>query len=394
MDQDTAKRDKNSLKIVIAPDSYKGYLTAEEAAQAIKAGCEQVLSNADYCLLSLADGGEGTVATLIRAKNGRRVAAQVENPFGEIVSASYGLIDNGQTAVIEMAAASGFEFIDFQHPQVGVADTYGTGQLILDALNHRVTKIIIGLGGSATNDGGAGLLTAVGVKLLDSNQQPIPRGGLGLAQLAKIDVSDIDQRFEHVEIVGATDVTNPLTGPEGASVVFGPQKGADDTMVARLDQALVNYSAVIRKDLGIEINDVSGAGAAGGLGAGLVAGLHARLTSGIQLILSEMSFEDAVQDADLVITGEGSIDSQTQYGKAPSIVAQQARLKASTSYILGIGGRVGEGIEGLYEQGFNQIEEIQVSPELGDPKANAQENLTITVAKIIQEMLTQDRLPV
>ncbi|GAY71988.1 glycerate kinase [Lentilactobacillus kosonis] len=378
---------QQTFKIVIAPDSYKGYLTALEAAQAIKVGCEQVIDNADYELLPLADGGEGTTITLVNAKGGRLVTEQVEDPWGNLILADYGLVDDGRTAVIETAAASGFQFIDFQQPQIGLADTFGTGQLIKSALDHGVTKIIVGLGGSATNDGGAGLLTALGASLLDAAGKLIPRGGLGLTKLARIDVHNLDQRLKHVTVVGATDVTNPLTGKRGATAVFGPQKGADPVMIERLDAALANYGEVIKHDLGIDVVSQPGSGAAGGLGAGLIAGLKATLTSGINLALKEIAFANAVQGANLVITGEGSIDDQTQYGKAPSIVAQQARIQAPDSYILGIGGQVGDQLQPLYDQGFNRITAIQVDPKLGDPKENAQANLTQTTSQLVSRIL-------
>ena len=373
-------------KIVIAPDSYKGYLTAKQAAAAMKQGCADVFGQANYQLIPMADGGEGTVSTLVEANQGTLVETQVANPFGETVSAQYGLIDNGRTAVIEMAAASGFQFINPKINRVGEASTFGTGQLIEAALNQGVSKIILGLGGSATNDGGAGMAVALGAKLLDSSGELIEMGGADLARLAKIDITDFDMRLTEVEIIGATDVTNPLTGSQGATEVFGRQKGATDQQVIQLDSALKRYAKVIYSDLGIDVDQIAGAGAAGGLGAGMLAFLHAKLTSGIDLVMKETGFLQKIKGANIVLTGEGAIDFQTQFGKAPSIVAQEAKAINPDCMVIGIGGKVGDDLGPLYNLGFDYIVPVTVDSHLGDPKINAAKNLESTIAAIIRQL--------
>lgn len=312
------------MKIVIAPDSFKESLSALEVANAIEKGFRRVFPDAQYVKIPLADGGEGTVQALVDATGGTIVEKQVTGPLGEPVSASFGLLGDGKTAVIEMAAASGLHLVPREKRNPLITTTRGTGELIRAALDCGVEHMIIGIGGSATNDGGAGMAQALGVKLLDANGEELGFGGGRLSRLAQIDVSALDERLNYVKVDVACDVTNPLTGSEGASFVFGPQKGATPDMVRQLDQNLQHYADVIAQALGKQVN-VPGAGAAGGLGAGLLAFLHAELKRGIDIVLEAVQFDEKVVGASLVITGEGRIDGQTVYGKTPVGVAKAAK---------------------------------------------------------------------
>ncbi|ANB61850.1 glycerate kinase [Anoxybacteroides amylolyticum] len=314
------------MKIVIAPDSFKESLSAWEVANAIERGFRRVFQEAEYVKVPLADGGEGTVQALVDATGGTIIEKQVTGPLGETVSAFFGLLGDGKTAVIEMAAASGLHLVPREKRNPLVTTTCGTGELIRSALDYGVQRIIIGLGGSATNDGGAGMAQALGVKLLDENGEEIGFGGGSLSRLAQIDVSLLDPRLRHVKIDVACDVTNPLTGPTGASFVFGPQKGATFEMARQLDDHLHHYADIIAKTLGKQVN-VPGAGAAGGLGAGLLAFLPVELKRGIDIVLEAVQFAEKLANASLVVTGEGRIDRQTAYGKVPIGVAKVAKTK-------------------------------------------------------------------
>ncbi len=313
------------MKIVIAPDSYKESLTALEVATEIEAGFREVFPDAKYVKLPMADGGEGTVAAMVDATGGRRVEVVVTGPLGEPVVACYGLTGDGNTAIIEMAAASGRALVPPALRNPWKTTSFGTGELVKAALDAGVNHLIIGIGGSATNDGGAGMLQALGVKLLDLSGREIGFGGGKLANLDHIDISGMDVRLKSCRIEAACDVNNPLTGPKGASAVFGPQKGATPEMVAALDTNLIRYASVINRDLGVRVESVPGAGAAGGMGAALLAFLDAQLRPGIEIVMEAVGLEAAVQDADLVITGEGRIDSQTIHGKTPIGVARMAK---------------------------------------------------------------------
>ena len=313
------------MKIVIAPDSYKENLTALEVATEIEAGFREVFPDAEYVKLPVADGGEGTVAAMVDATGGRRVEVVVTGPLGEPVVACYGLTGDGNTAIIEMSAASGLALVPPHLRNPWKTTSYGTGELVTAALDAGVNHLIIGIGGSATNDGGAGMLQALGVKLLDLSGREIGFGGGRLANLDHIDISGMDVRLKSCRIDAACDVNNPLTGPKGASAVFGPQKGATPEMVAGLDTNLIRYASVINRDLGVRVESVPGAGAAGGMGAALLAFLDAQLRPGIEIVMEAVGLEAAVQDADLVITGEGRIDSQTIHGKTPIGVARMAK---------------------------------------------------------------------
>ncbi|KRL88099.1 glycerate kinase [Lacticaseibacillus pantheris DSM 15945 = JCM 12539 = NBRC 106106] len=338
------------MKFVIAPDSFKGGLTAKEAATAMATGIRRVFPDAEYALVPMADGGEGTVQSLVDATDGQLLTATVTGPLGDPVTATYGLLGDGKTAVIEMAAASGIQFVDDTTHNPLVTTTYGTGELIRAALGKGVSKIILGIGGSATNDGGAGMAQAIGIHLRDARGQELPYGGAALANLATVDVSERDPRLADVELLIASDVTNPLVGDTGASAVFGPQKGATPDMVATLDAALGHYADVIHAQMGPDLAQAPGAGAAGGLGAGLMAFTHATMAHGIDIVVEYSGLKQQAADADFVFTGEGGIDFQTQYGKTPYGVAQATKSVAPHAPVVVLAGNVGKGVDVLYRR--------------------------------------------
>lgn len=313
------------MKVVVAPNAFKGSLTASQAAAAIARGVREAFPEAEVIEVPVADGGDGTVEALVSAHRGTFLTAQVDGPLGDPVQATYGLIDGGRTGVVELATSSGLALIPAERRDPRKASTGGFGQLLIAARNSGASTLIAGIGGSATNDGGAGMAQALGYRLLDSAGVELPGGGAALARLERIDPSGLDQAWRSVNVVVASDVTNPLIGPNGASAVYGPQKGADDEMIRELDAALGKLAAVIERDLGKRVADVPGAGAAGGAGAGLMAFLDARLEPGAPLIVTASGFDEKLPGADLVITGEGRVDSQTAYGKAPGEVAKRAQ---------------------------------------------------------------------
>lgn len=371
------------MKFVIAPDSFKGSLTAKQAADAIYTGLKRVFPEADYELVPMADGGEGTVQSLVDATHGSFRHADVLNPLGQPVSAEYGLLGDQQTAVIEMAAASGIQFVNEDTKNPLVTTTYGTGQLMLDAMHHGAREIIIGIGGSATTDGGQGMAEALGVKFLDAAGAPISRGGGGLADLATIDVSGIDPLVAQTKVRIASDVTNPLVGEKGSAAVFGPQKGATPAMVATLDANLAHYAALIKATLGKDLADFPGAGAAGGLGAGLLAFTDSQMEKGVEIVVRETHLKERAVDADYVFTGEGAIDFQTQYGKTPMGTAQAVKAASPHAKVIGVAGNVGAGIDQLYDLGIDAI--FGILPGIVDlPTAIAtgQENLARTAENI------------
>ncbi|WP_295893594.1 glycerate kinase [uncultured Vibrio sp.] len=313
------------MKVVIAPDSYKESLTAMEVATAIELGFKQVMPDAQYIKLPMADGGEGTVQSLVDATGGIIIEQQVKGPLGESAAGFFGLVGDGSTAVIEMAAASGLHLVEPSLRNPLLTTSYGTGELIKSALDRGVKHIIIGLGGSATNDGGVGLAQALGVKMQDSSGNDIAFGGGSLDKLSTIDLADLDPRLADVTLEVACDVDNPLCGPKGASHVFGPQKGATPAMIETLDANLAHYAKVIFDTTDMSVKDVAGAGAAGGLGAALIGLFNATLRPGISIVMDAVNLSEVVKDADLVITGEGRIDSQTIHGKTPVGVARTAK---------------------------------------------------------------------
>lgn len=324
------------MKIVIAPQSFKGSLSALKVAQAIALGIKRVLPDAETVVVPMADGGEGTVEALVDATCGQIITTDVTGPLGESIAAKWGILGDGVTGIIEAAAASGITLVPPGKLNPLITTTYGTGELIRAALNAGCRKLIVGIGGTATNDGGAGMAQALGVRLLDNRGKELPRGGAALAKLDRIDVSGLDRRLAECHVVSACDVTNPLCGELGASVVYGPQKGASEEMCRRLDEALSHYAGVIKADLGIEVMDLPGAGAAGGLGAGLVAFLGSDLLPGIDIVIEFVGLVDHLGDASLVFTGEGRIDGQTLFGKTVSGVFSKAKaLRIPTVAIVG-----------------------------------------------------------
>ncbi|WP_296949780.1 glycerate kinase [uncultured Dysgonomonas sp.] len=349
---------KNPI-FVLAPDSFKGSMTAKQVCDAMERGIKRIYPEAICIKIPMADGGEGTVQSLVDATDGKIYEEPVKGPLGSAVSAKYGILGDGSTAVIEMASASGLYLIDKGSRNPLVTTTYGTGELVKACLNRGVTKIILGIGGSATNDGGAGFAQALGVRFLDKENKDLPFGGLALRELAKIDVSSIDKRLQDIYIEVACDVSNPLCGENGASFVFAPQKGATAEMVSALDDALLHYAEVIKNQLGKDVKDVPGAGAAGGLGAGLLTFTNARLQKGIDIVIDYTNLKTAIKKADMVFTGEGKIDSQTQYGKTPYGVAQLARAEGKK--VIAIAGDLEKGVQELYASVFDFI--IPIKPE-------------------------------
>jgi glycerate kinase len=331
------------VRVLIAPQEFKGSLSAAEAAQAMAEGLRRALPGVELDLAPMADGGPGTVEALVAAGGGRLLTATVADPLGRPVEAAWGLLEEGRTAVIEMAAASGLVLLRSQERDARCASTYGTGQLIAAALEAGCRRLIIGLGGSATNDGGAGMAQALGARLSDEEGRDLPPGGAALARLARIDASGLDGRLRNCQVMGATDVTNPLCGPHGASAIYGPQKGASPADVEELDAALAHYAAVIERDLGKRVAEVPGAGAAGGIGAGLIAFLDAELRPGAQLVAEVVGLEKRIAAADLVVTGEGRLDAQTAYGKTVATVARLARGQGRP--VVALAGRVDDARE-------------------------------------------------
>jgi glycerate kinase len=342
---------KTLKKVVIAPDSFKESLSAMEVAEAIERGFRQIYPQVQYVKLPMADGGEGTVDSMVAATGGEIVRVEVTGPLGQSVSAFYGLLGEGETAVIEMAAASGLHLAPKERRDPRITTSYGTGELILAVLERGVKAIILGIGGSATNDGGAGMMQALGARLLDDQQQPLPPGGAALARLAQIDLSAVDPRLQQVSVTAACDVDNPLCGPHGASAVFGPQKGATPEMVTQLDAALSHFGSLLQQATGREVLNAPGAGAAGGMGAALLGMLNARLRPGIEIVIETLRLEEALRDADLVITGEGRLDSQSIHGKTPIGVARVAKRHGLP--VIGIAGSLSKDYQVVHQHGID-----------------------------------------
>jgi len=336
------------MKIVVAPDSYKGSLTAKEACAAIKKGVLKAVPDAEIITIPMSDGGEGTTRSLVDSLGGEMIQCSVMNPLGEAVTAEYAILSDN-TAVIEMAQASGLTLIGKERRDPMKTTTYGTGEMIKDALDRGCRNFILGIGGSATNDGGAGMAQALGFGLLDRDGRQVPFGGGGLGEIRRIDISAADPRIRESRFLVACDVDNPLCGENGASNVFGPQKGATPEMIGILDKNLCHFADIIERDMGVSVKDVPGAGAAGGLGAGMLAFLSASLRKGVDIVIDAVGLKPSLQGADLVITGEGSCDFQTVKGKTPCGVAKAAQQLGVPAVI--IAGQVGTGAEALYEHG-------------------------------------------
>lgn len=369
------------MKIVIAPDSYKESLSALEVASAIEQGFREIWPDADYVKLPVADGGEGTVEAMVAATAGRIVDVEVMGPLGEPTQAFYGLSGDARSAFIEMAAASGLEQVPPHRRDPLKTTSWGTGELIRHALDAGVEHIIIGLGGSATNDGGAGMVQALGAKLLNARHADIAQGGAALETLDRIDISQLDPRLAGCRIEVACDVTNPLTGKQGASAVFGPQKGATPEMIVRLDRALEHYAQLIARDLDVDVSTLAGGGAAGGMGAALYAFCGAQLRRGIEIVTDALHLDACVADADLVITGEGRIDSQTIHGKVPVGVANVA--KRYNKPVVAIAGSLTADVGVVHEHGLDAVfSVIYCICTLDDALKNAEDNVRMTARNV------------
>lgn len=313
------------MKIVLAFDSFKGSLTSREVAEAFASGFGNILPHCEICTVNIADGGEGTLDALVESLNGSYITKRVSDPLGRPITARYGIIDNGTTAIIEMAASSGLTLLSPCERNPMETTTYGTGQLIADAIHRGCRKLIIGIGGSATNDGGVGMLQALGYKFLDKHANTLNGGGKILSDIAYIDDTDVIPQLHDIEVIVACDVTNPLYGINGAAYVYAPQKGADNKMVETLDNGLRNYAQQLQSYCNYDVAHIPGAGAAGGMGAGLMAMMNAQLMSGIDMIMNTIHFEELIKDSNYIFTGEGRIDSQTVMGKAPGGVLRMAQ---------------------------------------------------------------------
>jgi glycerate kinase len=376
------------MRIVIAPDSFKECATAAEVAEAIAEGVMAAAPEADFDLVPMADGGEGTTDALVAAMDGGKVEAMVCGPLTDPVVAEFGILGDGATGVVEMAAASGLALVPEEERDARRTTTYGTGELIGQVLDYGLRRIIVGIGGSATNDGGAGMAQALGISLRDGAGKELPRGGAALKHLAEIDVSARRPELAETEILVACDVDNPLCGPRGASHVYGPQKGADGKAVKELDAALLHFGEVVEQQLGTAIVNLPGAGAAGGLGGGLVAFLGAQLVPGAGLIADTCGLKDRLEGADLVITGEGCIDSQTAHGKTPVSIAKMA--KAHGIPVIALAGKLGENYEAVYQHGIDAAFSIAPGPgSLEDALAGAKRNLARTAEAAVRAFLAR-----
>lgn len=348
------------MRIVIAPDSFKGSVSALDVAEAMERGVLKVFPGAEIRKVPIADGGEGTVEALVSATGGQLKTAEVNGPLGEARMAQWGVLGDAKTAVIEMAAASGLPLVPDGQRDPRITCTYGTGELIRAALDAGLRRIIVGIGGSATNDGGSGMARALGARFIADDGSSLPSGGGALARLSYIDIKDIDARLSETEIMVACDVDNPLCGPRGASAVFGPQKGATAEMVLELDAALKHFADCARAASGRDVATLAGAGAAGGLGAGMMFFTPAKLKPGVDIVLDAVGFASLVKDAAFVITGEGRTDFQTAYGKAPVGVARVAKQFGVPVFC--ISGGLGDGADDVLAQGIDAIMSICKRP--------------------------------
>ncbi|MBI4336630.1 MAG: glycerate kinase [Chloroflexi bacterium] len=344
------------MRILIAPQAFKGSMSAAQAARAMERGVRRVSPDAECILLPVADGGDGTLDALVESSGGSYREAQVTSPLGRPLRARWGVMGDGRTAVIETAQACGLVLVLPEQRAPYITTTFGAGQLIKAALDAGYRRFILGIGGSATNDGGAGLAQALGVRLLDAQGRDLRHGGAALLHLARIEMAGLDPRVAQSELIVAVDVTNPLCGPEGAAAVYGPQKGAAPEMVALLDQALAHLADVIERDLGIHLRDLPGAGAAGGMGAGLVAFLGARLEPGADLVCDALGLDEKLAGIDLVLVGEGRLDAQTAYNKAPVAVARRASARGIP--VIALAGTLGPGWREVLRHGVRAAHAI------------------------------------
>ena len=366
------------LRVLIAPQSFKGSVDAVAVAAAISRGLRRAWPDAECDELPLADGGEGTVRALVRATAGTLRRSRVHDPLGRDIEAEWGILGDGRTAVVEMAAASGLPLLRPQERDPRVASTRGTGELLLEAAMSGAARVIVGIGGSATNDGGSGMARAIGFRFLDAAGADLPEGGAALARLQRIE-GQIDPRLIRVTVEVASDVRNPLTGPQGASAVFGPQKGATPAMVSELDAGLSRYADAIARFIGRDIRDLPGAGAAGGLGAGLIAFADAKLRSGAELVMGAARFGERARSADLIVTGEGRVDAQSGYGKLTGSVVEQARVLGKPVAL--IAGGVDAGYESLFTAGLAALEVASDGPSSLEEAMRRGEELIASAAE-------------
>ncbi|AZK45628.1 glycerate kinase [Paenibacillus lentus] len=378
------------MKILIVPDSYKGSLSSKEVADCMEQGILDVLPEAIVHKIPIADGGEGTVEAILSVTCGESRELEVIGPHGGPVTATYGVYDNGRSAVIEMASASGIMLMSQDSLNPWGATTYGTGQVIKAALEEGARRLVIGIGGSATNDGGVGMAQALGVRFLDAAGEEIGFGGGELQRICSIDMSGIHPTIAQCEITIASDVTNPLCGHKGAAHVFGPQKGATPEMVVKLDEGLKHLAMIIREQVGIDIENVAGAGAAGGLGAGLMAFLNAKMARGIDIVLEAARFDEVVRDADLVFTGEGRTDAQTVFGKTPAGVAKLSK-KYNKPVICISGGVTTEAFE-IYNIGIDVIiGATQIPMTLEEAIGKTPANIRHAVSSVLRAILIPEK---
>lgn len=374
------------MKIVIATDSYKESLTSIEVANAIESGFKTVYPYAKYLKIPVADGGEGTVNALVEANNGEIIKAIVKNPLGKDIESYYGILEDKKTAVIEMATACGLALLKEEEKNPFNTSTFGFGQLILDALDKNITNFILALGGSSTNDGGVGMLQALGVKFLNQNRKEIGFGARFLKEMVSIDTSSLDKRLKNCSIKVACDVNNILCGENGASFVFGKQKGANQKMIKELDDSLNHYSNICETTFERKTKNIKGSGAAGGLGFALITFLNASLLSGADIVLNRINFNEQIKDANLVITGEGRMDSQTSQGKIPIIIAKRA--KKYNIPVIAICGAIGEDYEKVYQYGIDAVFDcVPTIDTLDNILINAKENIKSTsrnIAKVLK----------
>ena len=374
------------MKVLIAPDSFKDCLEAADVARYLGDGIRRVIPDAEITSIPVADGGEGFVQTMLSAMGGERITIRVLDPLMREVDAFYGILPDG-TAVIEMAAASGIEHLTREERNPSITTTIGTGQLMLNAMDRGCRKIIIGIGGSATNDGGMGMARALGYRFLDKDGLEVPPGGGSLNEIQSIDFSKVNPLMGETAVWVACDVNNPLIGPRGASAVYGPQKGANPELVEQLDANLEHLAKVIKKYLNIDVLELPGGGAAGGLGAGLVAFAGGRLQAGFDIVKEQTHLEEAVRKADIVLTGEGQMDSQTRQGKTPWGVAQLA-LKYGKP-LFAFAGFLGDGYRELYDEGFTSIFALPNGPASLDACiANAPELLADTAEQVFRVLIS------
>jgi glycerate kinase len=374
------------MKIVIAPDSFKGSLSASKAAIAIKKGLEKVWGQAEDQLYPVADGGEGTVDALVNQTGGQLVVEEALDPLGRPIKAAWGILGDGETAVVEVASACGLTLLRQGELDPARASSYGLGQQIRQALVRGVKKLIVGLGGSSTNDAGAGMLSALGLKLLDKNGLPLPPGGLALSELVSLDSSELIPTLSELSIVVASDVQNPLIGPCGATAIFGPQKGASPSMLSNLDQALSRFASVAGSHTGRQVADNPGAGAAGGLGAAFMLFTEAAFKPGVEVILSEGGFREKAQGAALIITGEGRSDGQTVWGKAPVGVAALGRELGVPTVVLA--GSLGEGYQKMYDKDITAIMSMIPYPMPLSKAMGQAENILEDAAERLAKLLS------